>query len=113
MTCREYRFLKKLYNASKEIDDNQKYKSHFVDDVARIIGLDKVDVLAIAKKLGMENYVSLIKNREDCGGYIHCISITYSGVSAMRHYYENIILKVFWSILMPAVISLICSLIIA
>ena len=113
MTFREYNFLRKLYKDSEELDNNQNYKAYFVSDVEKITGLDKVDVLAIAKKLKLENYISLINNREECGGYIHCIAITYSGVSAMRHYYQTVIAKVLWSIIIPAVVSLICSLVVA
>lgn len=113
MTFNEYKFLKSLYKNSNELNDNQHYKSYFIDDVIRITGFDKVNVLAIAKKLKQEEYVSLIDNYEDCGGYIHCIAITYSGVSAMRHYYQNVISRILWSIIIPAIISLICSLVVA
>lgn len=113
MTYREYRFLKKLYKLSPIMNDNQKYEPYFINDLENFINLSKEDILALSKKLASCNYIGLLSNGQEHGEYIYCIAITFSGVSAMNHYYEDVILKIFWSIIIPALVSVVCSILIA
>ena len=64
MKYKEYRFLKKLYELSPQIDDEQKYKSYFVNTVQDKTKLSIDDVLSLATKLSQDEFVSICKNKE-------------------------------------------------
>ena len=108
MKYREYKFLKKLYKIAPQMDEKQNYKSHDIDEIVKYSDFNTTDVLTLVKALEKFDFVSTLDNTN---GYIYMAAITYSGVSAMKHYYKDIIMKVIWSIIIPAIISLIVSLI--
>jgi hypothetical protein len=106
---REYCFLKKLYNISPEVNENHNYKHHFINDIIEPIGKDEKSILALSKRLEEIGYVLLLDNIK---GHVYTVAITHPGVYAITHYYRDIVGKIVWSILIPAVVSVICSLIV-
>ena len=116
MKYKEYRFLKKLYELSPQIDDEQKYKSYFVNTVQDKTKLSIDDVLSLATKLSQDEFVSICKNKEGAperSGYIHLMRITYKGVSAMKEYKTETIWNILRNIIIPAIVSIIVSFICA
>lgn len=105
MKYREYKFLKKLYEKDPKIGKNQKYKPYFIDDIEDK-NFSKDDIIAICEEY--PEYVNIVKNKEEYGGYIHCIGITCRGVSAFKHYKQELILGWMKNLVIPAMVSIIC-----
>ena len=115
MTFKQYRLLRGLYTLSPKMNDEQKYALHFVDDIKKATKLSKEDVLTASLELASLGFVRLGQNREDAkerSGYIHAVTITYSGVVAKNEYIKSQILSLLRNIIIPAVVSIACSLIV-
>ena len=115
MTFYQYKLLKGLYDLHPKMDDEQKYPLHFVNDVEKKTKMSTEDVLAVAKELEQLGFVNLGQNKEDAkerGGYIHLIRITYNGVVAQKNYILSGALSLLRNIIIPAIVSIGCSLIV-
>lgn len=115
MTYKQYKLLKGLHSIAPEMNEEQKYSLHFIDAVEKKTKMSKEDVLATAKELEKMGYVNLAKNSENAkerSGYVHLIRITYSGVSKKNSYISNKIISALRNIVIPAVVSVICSLLV-
>ena len=115
MTYKQYKLLKGLYDLNSKMNDEQKYSLHFISDVEKKTRMPIEDVLAVAKELELLGFVNLAQNKEDAkerGGYIHLIRITYSGVLAQKNYIFNTTLSWLRNIIIPAIVSIVCSLIV-
>lgn len=116
MNYREYCYLKKLYELSPKMQDDQKYSMHFVSDVEKATEYTKDDVLTLALDLAKKDYVKLGQNKEDAkerSGYIHTICITYRGVFAMKKYKSDKVWSMIRNIIIPAVVSIIVSVVVS
>lgn len=115
MTFKQYRFLRGLHSLSPEMNDEQKYSFHHVCDIEKATGLSKEDVLTAATKLELLGYIRLVQNSKaakERSGYIHLVTITYSGVVAKNEYIKNEALSLLRNIIVPAIVSIVCSLIV-
>ena len=115
MTYNQYKLLKGLYDLNPKMNDEQKYSLHFVSDIEKKTKMSTEDILAVAKELEQLGFVNLGQNKEDAkerGGYIHLIRITYSGVVAQKKYISNTALSWLRNIVIPAIVSIACSLIV-
>lgn len=115
MTFKQYRFLRGLHSLSPEMNDEQKYGFHHVCDIEKATGLSKEDVLTAATKLELLGYIRLAQNSKvakERSGYIHLVTITYSGVVAKNEYIKNEALSLLRNIIVPAIVSIVCSLIV-
>lgn len=115
MTYKQYKFLKGLHKLCPKMDEEQKYTLHFVSDVEKSAKMSKEDVLTTCKELEQLGFVNLCQNSNDAkerSGYIHLVRITYSGVVAKNEYIPNKIFNIIKNIIVPAAVSVICSLIV-
>ncbi len=115
MTYKQYQFLKGLHKLSPKMNDEQKFPSHFIDDIEKKTELSKEEVLTIAKELSQLGYVQLGQNDDaakERSGYIHVVRITYSGVVAKNDYIHNKFLSMLKNIIIPAIVSILCSFIV-
>ena len=115
MTYNQYRLLKGLLELNPKMNDEQKYSLHFISDVEKEAKMPTDTVLAVAKELEQLGFVELAQNRKDAterSGYIHLIRITYSGAVAKKNYIANIVLSWLRNIIIPAAVSIVCSLIV-
>ena len=107
MKYREYRFFSKIYHRSPHLNDNQRYKDFFISEIEQL-GYDKTEILAMIK--AFPEYLSCIENSD---GYAHCVSLTPRCVSAIKHYKFDVLWSVMRSIVIPAIVSILCSLIVS
>ena len=115
MTLKQYRFLDKLHKLSPKMNDEQKYAIHSVSDIEKTTGLSTEDVLTTATELSLLKYVRLGQNSDQAkerNGYIHAVTITYNGVVAKNEYIKNKALSLLRNIIVPALVSIVCSLIV-
>lgn len=115
MTYNQYKLLKSLFDLDHKMNDEQKYSLHFISDVEKKTKMSTEDVLAVANELEKLGFVNLARNKQDAkerGGYIHLIRITYNGVVAQKNYISNTALSCLRNIVIPAVVSIVCSLIV-
>lgn len=115
MTYKQYKLLKELHSMAPEMDNEQKYKLHYLVDIEKKTNMAKEEILATAKELEAMGYVNLAQNSEiakERSGFIHLIRITYSGVSSKNSYISNKVIGAIRNILIPAVVSVLCSLLI-
>ena len=115
MTYKQYVFLKRLHKIKPEMNDEQKYSSHFITDVEKKTKMSKAEVLTLAKELENLGYVYLVQNKETAqerANFIHLIGITYSGVVAKNEYMILKFASILKNLIVPAIVSIICSLIV-
>ena len=115
MTYRQYIFLKELYKINPDMNDEQRYPSQYVIDIEKKTKMSKAEVLTLAKELEKLGYVYLVQNSETAkerANYIHLVGITYSGVIAQKEYIINKVLSLLKNLIIPAVVSIICSLVV-
>ena len=111
MTYKQYRFLKALNKITPEMNEEQKYSAQFIPTIMKKSKMTKEEVLTRAKELEEFGYVVVCKNGEDAerSGFVHLIGITYSGVDAKNSYIINKLLSILGNIIVPAIVSIICS----
>lgn len=110
----QYIFLKRLHKMSPEMNDEQKFSSHFVVEVEKKTKMSKEKVLTLAKELECLGYIYLVQNKETAqerANFIHLIGITYSGVVAKNEYISHKILSILKNLIIPAIVSIVCTLI--
>lgn len=107
MKYREYRFFLKIYRLSPNLNDNQRYKQLFISQIEQL-GYNETEILAMVK--AFPEYISCIENKD---GYVHCVSLTPRCVSAIKHYKFDVLWSVMRSIIIPAIVSILCSLIVS
>ena len=105
----EYSLFKKVYELNTTMDNEQRYPHHFISDIANTTKTDVNDVLSMLKAFKAENYVCLIENTNS---YIHTAAITAKGVSTLRHFKNDWWWQLARNILIPAVVSVVCSLVV-
>lgn len=100
MHYNEYRVLKRLYDLSPTMRDDQTYPQHFVSDI-QSKHLTEEYILGTLHNCPKE-YVALLFGGT-LGKTIHTASITVQGVYAVKHYFQNKVLyfiKIFLSLLL-------------
>ena len=115
MTCKQYRFLFSLHRMGKKMNQEQKYPIHSIDAIEKATHFSTEEILSVATELAQLGYVRLGQNSEQAkerNGYIHAVTITYIGVVAKNEYIQNKVLSFFKNIIIPAIVSIICSLVV-
>jgi len=106
MHYNEYRVLKRLYDLSPTMRDDQTYPQHFMSEIQSKHLTEKY-ILGTLHYCPKE-YVTLLFGGP-LGKTIHTASITVQGVYAVEHYYWDVILNFIKSMLVPAIVSALVS----
>ena len=115
MTLTQYRLLKELHKLGLDMDSDQKFPLHSISSIKAKTKLSTEEVLSTIKELGQLSYVEYSQLNENAGtrsGYIHVARITYCGVVAKNKYIGEKIWRIISHIIVPAVVSILCSLIV-
>ena len=110
ISYREYKILKGLYELTPKMDEKQKYGVCSPNEVALKSNLDEVDVIAYSDALAQQGYIKLAQSTDpEKVGYLHIIALTPKGASAVLHFCEDWWGKQLHDLIIPAIVSFICS----
>lgn len=109
MRYREFKLLREIYLINKAMKDDQTYEFHTINDVVLKSKFDKETVNGLIRKLAESGHLRIYTplNKK-----ITNVAITPKGVIAVKYHWKNILFDVIKSILIPAVVSILCSLIV-
>jgi len=108
ISYKQYKLLKSLYKLTPMPSSPQKYSQKFINEIENISNLNEYTVISLINSLDGK-YVTIVKNDD---GYIHCAAITCDGVFVYKNYFKNLFFSFFRNIILPALVSITCSLII-